>query len=757
MAEANARWRNLRASSFVLLGYLLLTLLFTWPLALHFGDRTPGFMLEDRDQNLWNLWWVSKSLTGLHNPYQSSFIYWPDGVSLLFHTLHPFNGLLAVVLLPLFGVIVTYNLIVVISFVLTGYAVYMLAHYLLQMIKQTAQPSSPTLQVMVAFVAGAAFSFAPFHLSQMRGIMQWVSMEWLPFYLYFLLRALPPLPGPASSPPSQGRNTSALRYGLLAAISLLCTALVDWYQVMYALIFTGLYLLYLLACGRGWLGWWTVLGRAAAVLLPVGVLLLPILVPMLRELQTASYMRPDPDEARRYSADLLSFLLPMRQHPLLGGFSFAVRDKWPLYAATNQYEVYLGFTVLLLAGAGLFVRRARPFNWLLGGLAILCLSLALGPVLQVNGVSIVGLPMPYNLFSKLPFASISRSPDRFSVLVNLSLSLLLALGLWSIVGPLVLNRLRFAYGVCGLALILLVAEFSPAPYPLAAAPVPPWYSTLAKEAGDFAILELPKQDGYWGGGQRMRFQTTHGKRIFGGYISREYYHPFVYQMPGFAQLEGQQPDVYGDDREQQLAALNYYLVRYVVLYAPSDPTEPKQVKGYDPTLYLERIAGLRATAVYTDGWLQAWRVPEVPPQPFVGLGEGWYAVEETAAGPQRWFSDTASLRLVNPSSVAISATLSFSMTALQARELVATLAGAEVYRQQLPASLLPYAIPLRLPPGESELHLSSPSGAAAPGAGDPRPLSFSLLNLRVKEDRLSLHRAAHSPQPTLALSCRFTS
>lgn len=281
-----------------------------------------------------------------------------------------------------------------------------------------------------------------------------------------------------------------------------------------------------------------------------------------------------------------------------------------------------------------------------------------------------------------------------------------------------------------MVLLLLIFEFLPAPYPSNSAPTPPWYQQVAQEQGDFAIMELPRQAGYWGGGQRMRYQTAHGKRIFGGYISREYYHPFVYQTPGFAVLVGEPADIYGDDLSQQLAALNYYRARYIVLYAPTDPTTPKQVRDYDPAPYLERIAALGATPVYSDSWLQAWRVPEVARQPFVGIGEGWYAAEQTPAGPQRWFSETASLRLINPTGTAITATLSFSATALQERELVVSLAGTEVLRQSLPAALLPYRIPLRLPPGESVLHLTSPSGAAAP-ADDPRQLSFSLLNVRL--------------------------
>ncbi len=51
-----------------LLSHIILSVLFTWPLVLNFlpgsGTTVPGFMREDRDQNLWNLWWTRQALLG---------------------------------------------------------------------------------------------------------------------------------------------------------------------------------------------------------------------------------------------------------------------------------------------------------------------------------------------------------------------------------------------------------------------------------------------------------------------------------------------------------------------------------------------------------------------------------------------------------------------------------------------------------------------------------------------------------------------
>ncbi len=798
----------LREHGLVVLGHLALTLLFTWPLVANFATATPGFMLEDRDQNLWNLWWVSHAITNLQNPYHTNLIYYPAGVSLYFHTLAPFNGLLAVPLIPLFGLIVTYNLIVVISFVLTGFGSYLLVKHILSGAHPLPAspggggdgahplpaspggggdgahplPASPggggvttlsTQNSTLAFVASVAFTYSAFHLSQLRGIMQLISLEWLPFYLYFLMRLLPPLP--AIPVP---RGFAAWRDGTLAALCLLLLALVDWYYTMYALLFTALYLVYLLLAGwRGWLplGVREVVVRTGATLLLGVALMLPILVPMLGELRSAPYVNPSAAEVENYSADLAAFVLPMRDHPIFGSFSRSVRDSWPAAAAANQYEVYLGFSVLMLAAIGLFAHRNRSFSIFLTAVALLFFSLALGPVLHIGGVAYPGVPMPYRLFDKLPFASISRSPDRFTVLVTLCLSILLAFGLQRLgyasrfarrpspqpsptrgegeQSQPFLTRAEVANSpnsklktqnsklLAAFALILLLAEFLPIPYRMSAAPVPAFATTLAQEMGDFSILELPRQDGYWGGGQRMRFQTVHGKSIFGGYISREYNHPFVFTTPGFAQLELAGADIVDASRDQQLAALDYYHVGYVVLYQPADPSEPKQQRGYDPAPYLAAISSVLGTAApaYSDTWLTAWRVPVVSPQPFLAVGDGWYNAEDDRGEAHRWMSDTATLRVINPFTISIGAALTFSITTQDTpRSLTLAYPGGTL-RRDIPPALTAISLPMLLPPGESIVRLTSPSGASPPRAGgDPRRLSFAVLHLRI---------TAFSPSP----------
>ena len=159
-----------------LAAYAALTAIFTWPLVAQFTTAVPGG--GDAWQHLWNLWWMRKALIDLHtSPFHTNYLYYPQGVSLLFHTLVPLESaatvpfqLLGIDLLPL------YNGVLFSSFVLAGYGTWLLVRDL-------------THNDGAAFVAGFAFAFCPYHMGHLLGHMNLASLQWIPFYLWALFRA----------------------------------------------------------------------------------------------------------------------------------------------------------------------------------------------------------------------------------------------------------------------------------------------------------------------------------------------------------------------------------------------------------------------------------------------------------------------------------------------------------------------------------------------------------------------------------------
>ena len=198
------------ASVGALIGYLIVTLAFTWPLALNFTRAIPGDGF-DGWQNYWNLWWMKVALLEKHTwPFFTDLLYHPTGVGLLFHTLNPFNGLLSLPVQVAFGLFAAYNAVVLFSFTLAGLGAYLLARQML----------GPQSSRLAAFAAGAIFTFAPVHIAHLLGHMQVISLEWLPFFaLYLLSAALPPArptspPARPTSPPApplqgEGREDKA--------------------------------------------------------------------------------------------------------------------------------------------------------------------------------------------------------------------------------------------------------------------------------------------------------------------------------------------------------------------------------------------------------------------------------------------------------------------------------------------------------------------------------------------------------------------
>ena len=468
------------------LGYALVSLIATWPLMTHLHGWVPGS--GDWGQNMWALWWTRYALVALgQHPFYTHYLFYPEGVTLLFHPLDVADGLLALPLYGLLGGDVSYNLMVLLSFVLGGWGVYLLALYL-------------TGQRAAAFIAGLIFVLSPYHFLRLDlGHLNLATLQWIPFYILFLLKFV-----------QQGSRRSAL----LAVVCLVFTALHSWYYVVY--------------CGLLTLAIWfwpaprtrfiTRLGRTTIVLGAAVVILSPLLVPMVRLLgETTLVGAHDP---LRHSVDLLSFWAPGPPSTWASWFE----DVWVAYAAQHREpgaSAYLGYSVLGLSLIGLLghARRRQTLWWLAVALGFALLSL--GPQLQIDG-RLLDLPLPYQVLADLlPAFSITGIPGRFVVMTSLALSLLAAYGLAVLAGRLPskitnsgsVNRpSTYLY----LAVVLLVGlEYLAVPLRLTRTGVAEFYQQVASEPETYAVIDLK-----WDANFLMHAQTIHGKPLVGGWLAR---------------------------------------------------------------------------------------------------------------------------------------------------------------------------------------------------------------------------------------------
>ncbi|MBP9074808.1 MAG: hypothetical protein KBG20_21040, partial [Caldilineaceae bacterium] len=602
-----------------LVGYALLTLLMTWPLARNLTTAIPGDSF-DGWQNYWNQWWIKTALVdGLRSPLITDLLYHPTGVGLYFHTLNPFNGLTTLPVQLSAGLIPAYNAVVLISWVLGGYGVFLLALYILTR-PQTAIRHSP-FAYSSAFIAGLIFTFSPFHMAHLLGHMQVMSLEWMPFYLLALIQA--------TDRAKSGRPW--VRHALMAGLFLTLVGLCDWYFVLYLFLFTGLYLAW--GIGDWGLGIW----RSRSLdrntqpptpnpqsLLPALVagtlfvlLLSPMLLPMVQEARQFSFMVRPSSDLYILSASVMDFLTPNRLHTLFRPQSFTWVGNQ--LAPVSERTISIGYTVIILALVAAWRDRRRAGFWLVS--AAFFLLLALGPAIHLGNITQADIPVGdapaswtlYGLVNRLiPFMRISRSVSRFAVMVQLSLAIAAAIGLagigdWGLgIGKkgLGIGKKGLGIGDWGLGIekkrrwgegettrqipnpqsqipnpqsrrhltlpliviTFILAEFWVAPFPVSPPDTPGFYAQLAQEPGNAAVLNLPMnydRPGY------LLYQTVHKKPLTVAYISRDDPRTLTERVPGLQHLRHLGPDILTIDPDQlgqvSLTVLSDLGVGWVVL------------------------------------------------------------------------------------------------------------------------------------------------------------------------------------------------
>jgi hypothetical protein len=153
-------WQRLRVSQFwrehtlILLLYTLLSLAFTWPMAQSFTSQIPGTS-NDAHNGLWVMWHVKEAMAGREPLFSLPLLYYPEGATLLTHVPGPLLGFFALPFWP-WGPEAAHNGAVLISFIVTGYAMYLLGRTL-------------GFKHWVAFFTGVLLLVAPMHLLGLWG------------------------------------------------------------------------------------------------------------------------------------------------------------------------------------------------------------------------------------------------------------------------------------------------------------------------------------------------------------------------------------------------------------------------------------------------------------------------------------------------------------------------------------------------------------------------------------------------------------
>ncbi|MGE5262556.1 MAG: interleukin-like EMT inducer domain-containing protein [Acidobacteriota bacterium] len=647
-----------KRNGIVLILYLVLALVMTYPLVLQFGDHVPGTTTWSMDEYgyVWNNWWFKHALFDLGtDPFQTNYIFYPIGTSLVLYTFTLVHVLLGLPLQLLFGLIPASNAELLFAFVMSGYGMFLLVQYLLHAWESRTDRQAQALQMstFAAFTAGAVFAFSSNRFVYASlGHYNVVATEWIPFYILFLVKTVR---DPAWS--------NALLGGLFAALALY----VETTDGVLLFLFTLVFLLFAWrqVFRRATLARLVVLGATAAILFA------PLLIPTLSEIFASGYTLPGWGHAERLLVDLFGFTTPTSLHPLDRHW---VQELSQVRQGNSRFidvnTVFLGYVTLALAAVG----AARYWKTLKvwAASAITFAVLSLGPLLHINGQSVfdfdnlqVTFPLPFLLLHYIPLLRENRVPNRFSVLVMVSLAVLVGFAIaWVIqrIDSKTLPSTRRIGGfiVGSVLLISILFEHAAMPLPLTDARVPEVYAQIAREPGDFAVLTLPlgwrNSFGQLGAEdtRAQYYQSVSNKFTFSGNIQRN--PPFLFDyfdrislFHSLTELEfyREVPDaVVAQDRASASSLLSFFDVRYVVIQ-PSIPGRPPYSDTRDAVAeYVRNVLPLGAKIYERDG-VVAYRVDQVPlpakleigfgkPEAHLYQAEGWDRDETLLGNSINW-------------------------------------------------------------------------------------------------------------------------
>lgn len=455
------------------LGYAVLAVLFTWPLAAQLGSAVVA-PIDPLD----SIWRIARAQDQfLRQPldlFQANTFY-PYPRSYLFDELLLGSALLTLPLrLVTDNPVAIYNLATLASFALSGLAMYALGRRL-------------GCHPVGAFAAGLIYAFAPLqmvHFGPNSGHLGLLSGQWFPLIILLLDRLF---------------NEPRLRDALLLAATLIMQALSSQYYAFYLLFVVGGFVVLRLAqlgARRRFpsLATWGALAGAGALVLAI---MLPIGISYRAVQQDHGFLRPFPENIF-WSSNLGSFFSADGQNWLWGTLTAPVREQSGQIAARHLFP---GLAALGLAVLGAVVGRRQ---WLPQYLILLGLGgalLALGPRLHLTAdpQSIIAAPMPYQfLYRYLPGFDGMRVPARFGRLFALGVASLAGFGLtWLLARVTQLGsvpRPRLLVPLAFLVLVGIGVESLNRPYQLVPVPtgdrVPAVYRWLALQPPGI-VVELP--------------------------------------------------------------------------------------------------------------------------------------------------------------------------------------------------------------------------------------------------------------------------
>ena len=461
--------------------FVLLTIVMTYPLVFRMKEVIGGGG-GDGTYFIWLVRWYQKALFELKiSPFFNPYLNYPQGWNLASTDITPAMVALALPGGMLFGPTWGYNFAMFMSFVLSGWGMYLWIKDL-------------TKDDLAGLVAGTIFAFIPFHMAHVIiGHLSLAGTQWFPFYFWGLYDLL-----------KQEKFT--WKPVLMAVISIGLIGLTSPYYVYMTILITVIFLLGFIIF-KGYKGlrniefWKSILVFSLLSALVVGLAMLPY----LNFNEQSGLASRSVEYVSEYSASPTDYVIPSIHQFLWGKW---IDDHFsPEY--WQESTLYIGLVTFALSIFAWVKRRELLHSEILSitTLVAFCafvLSLGIDP--HWLGRKIVSLPlvlqsifhhtqMPeiylpaYYLFRYLPFFSKMRVMMRFGLFTLIPFSLMAGLGAHMLLKKHPQNVRRWI--AAGL-LMLVFIDFYPGPLKgfasVVARPVDYWLGTQPDTG---AVVQFP--------------------------------------------------------------------------------------------------------------------------------------------------------------------------------------------------------------------------------------------------------------------------
>lgn len=489
--------------------FLLLVVVFTFPLILNLGVSIPGFFSTDESYGLvWDSWRIKHAFLNKMSLTQTDYIAYPFGRQIydsgyfagLWLSWHHF---LSICTTPVF----TYNIQALLNLFFSA-----LFMYLLVLFVAKSYPG--------ALLSGIIFAFCPYQFARIWQHLGLSYNQWLPLVLLaaiFLRERL------------SRKAEIFLFFSLVVAFSF------EWSVMYFCALALAAWVAYSLADFKNdfsgeskFIKKLFLVGLAAFIVLSFQFFRLVQfkLKAPLNDSPSAFniYHRPFEDLFSQ-SARPLSYFLPATSHPLLGRFTEQFIGSNIYGESLTEHALYLGWVGLILAfvalrswrkNRGYFAQRDNFYIGFFIFLAVLAWLFSQPPWWKIGPFKLF---MPsFFMYKLLPMF---RAYCRFGIVVMLAIAALAGFGLKYTLGRFKHKISRIAVGAIFCGLVLFEFWNYPPYKVIYLEKVPQVYNWLESQPSDIVIAEYPL-DADSPNEMYKFFQTRHEKKMINGPLPGSY-------------------------------------------------------------------------------------------------------------------------------------------------------------------------------------------------------------------------------------------